>query len=158
MKHLVLSMMVLCGAASAQQTIVVETLDGGPGQIVTMPDEPSRFSVDKDLGNVTSEVATPAVKAGGAMLRGLDKLNGIVVDFDLDNGYSRTFGDLRVDLGECRHPEDNATGEGYAYLTIYDGLDAEGPVFQGWMVASSPALNALDHARYDVWVLRCKTS
>ncbi len=62
------------------------------------------------------------------------------------------------DLGECRHPEDNATGEGYAYLTIYDGPDAEGPVFQGWMVASSPALNALDHARYDVWVLRCKTS
>ena len=31
------------------------------------------------------------------------------------------------------------------------------PVFAGWMVASSPALSALDHARYDVWVLRCVT-
>ncbi|MGB0800115.1 MAG: DUF2155 domain-containing protein, partial [Planktomarina sp.] len=28
----------------------------------------------------------------------------------------------------------------------------------GWMVASSPALNALEHPRYDIWVLRCKTS
>jgi len=31
------------------------------------------------------------------------------------------------------------------------------PVFKGWMIASSPALNALDHPRYDVWVLRCIT-
>jgi hypothetical protein len=29
------------------------------------------------------------------------------------------------------------------------------PVFSGWMVASSPALSALDHPRYDVWVLNC---
>ncbi|MEZ5716636.1 MAG: DUF2155 domain-containing protein [Paracoccaceae bacterium] len=31
------------------------------------------------------------------------------------------------------------------------------PIFTGWMVASSPALNAMDHRRYDVWVLRCIT-
>ena len=30
--------------------------------------------------------------------------------------------------------------------------------FAGWMIADSPALNALDHPRYDVWVLRCITS
>ncbi|MGB1970407.1 MAG: DUF2155 domain-containing protein, partial [Paracoccaceae bacterium] len=30
--------------------------------------------------------------------------------------------------------------------------------FMGWMVASSPALNPLDHRRYDVWVLRCAMS
>ena len=27
--------------------------------------------------------------------------------------------------------------------------------FQGWMLASSPALNPLDHPLYDVWVLEC---
>jgi hypothetical protein len=26
------------------------------------------------------------------------------------------------------------------------------------MVASSPALSALDHPRYDVWVMRCSSS
>ena len=30
-------------------------------------------------------------------------------------------------------------------------------VFSGWMFASSPALNALEHAVYDVWVIDCQT-
>ena len=28
--------------------------------------------------------------------------------------------------------------------------------FYGWMFASSPALSALDHPRYDIWVLKCR--
>ncbi len=32
------------------------------------------------------------------------------------------------------------------------------PIFVGWMIASAPALNALDHPRYDVWMLSCLTS
>ena len=28
-------------------------------------------------------------------------------------------------------------------------------LFSGWMLASSPALNALEHPVYDVWVLDC---
>ena len=31
-------------------------------------------------------------------------------------------------------------------------------IFKGWMFASSPALSALDHPRYDVWVLSCSSS
>ncbi|MEO0381372.1 MAG: DUF2155 domain-containing protein, partial [Pseudomonadota bacterium] len=27
-----------------------------------------------------------------------------------------------------------------------------------WMIASAPALSAMEHARYDVWVMRCTTS
>lgn len=30
-------------------------------------------------------------------------------------------------------------------------------IFSGWMFASSPALNALEHPVYDVWVIDCKT-
>lgn len=30
-------------------------------------------------------------------------------------------------------------------------------IFTGWMFASSPALNALEHPVYDVWVIDCKT-
>ncbi|WP_421749485.1 DUF2155 domain-containing protein [Cognatishimia sp.] len=99
-----------------------------------------------------------AVPGSGAVLRGLDKMNGQVEDFELQNGYSIGFGNLRVDLAECRHPDDNATGEAFAFLTIYDGPAVGDPAFQGWMIASSPALSAMDHARYDVWVLRCTTS
>lgn len=31
-------------------------------------------------------------------------------------------------------------------------------IFTGWMFADSPALNAVDHAVYDVWLIECKTS
>ena len=149
---------LLAVPATAQQ-ITVETLDSESGpQIIIVPEQPDVFTLQRDLGRVTSEVAVSAVKGQGALLRGLDKLNGDVVDLELDNGYSVAFGDLRVDLAECRHPDDNAAGEAFAFLTIYEGREAVDPVFQGWMIASSPALNALDHARFDIWVLRCKTS
>jgi hypothetical protein len=93
----------------------------------------------------------------GAVLRGLDKVNAEFQDIEILNGTSVRYERLVIDLGECRYPENNPAGDAYAYLTIRDQGAAQ-PVFQGWMLASSPALNALDHARYDVWVLRCKTS
>lgn len=40
------------------------------------------------------------------------------------------------------------------HLTILDAASTT-PDFDGWMTASSPALSALDHPRYDVWPLRC---
>lgn len=41
---------------------------------------------------------------------------------------------------------------------VLDGPKAEGVnIFRGWMFASTPALNALEHPVYDVWVIDCKT-
>ena len=93
----------------------------------------------------------------GAVLRGLDTVNAQFQDIEILNGTSVRYQRLIIDLGECRYPEGNPAGDAYAFLTIRNEGEAA-PVFQGWMLASSPALNALDHSRYDVWVLRCKTS
>ncbi|MEM9581866.1 MAG: DUF2155 domain-containing protein [Pseudomonadota bacterium] len=65
------------------------------------------------------------------------------------------FGALRITMHDCRYPANNPAGDAYLHLTIYD-RGIEKPVFDGWMVASSPALSALDHPRYDVWAIRCK--
>ena len=149
MKRFLTAMAICVPVMVCAQEIVVETLEI----------EPQTFeSLRQPLGDVTSETVVGAVVAEGAMLRGLDKLTGDLVDFELQNGYSLNFGALRVDMAQCRHPEDNATGEAYAYLTILENNGEGASVFEGWMIASSPALNALDHPRYDVWVLRCKTS
>lgn len=42
---------------------------------------------------------------------------------------------------------------------MYENSPAIDPdrIFSGWMFASSPALNALEHPVYDVWVIDCKT-
>lgn len=105
--------------------------------------------------------ATPAVAenvstAPAAILRGLDKVDGSLTDMEMATGESRNYGRLQITLGACRYPKGNPSGNAYAHLTIREG-DAQTPIFAGWMIAKTPALNALDHARYDVWVLRCKT-
>lgn len=90
----------------------------------------------------------------GAILRGLEKVSGVVVDIPLQPGQQADFGPLTVELTECRYPQGDPAADAFAFLTIRD----EGaPIFLGWMIASSPALNALDHPRFDIWVLRCKT-
>ncbi|MGH1413645.1 MAG: DUF2155 domain-containing protein [Pelagimonas sp.] len=111
------------------------------------------------LGSLGSPVAAQeAVNTGaGAVLRALDKLNAKVSDISLLNGERRTMGLLEVTLNECRYPKGNPSGDAYAFITIREAGVSE-PVYRGWMVASSPALNPLDHSRYDVWVLRCTTS
>jgi len=100
---------------------------------------------------------TRVLSAPGALLRGLDKVSGEVTDLALDVGETVAIGRLSVTLEECRYPADDPAGDAFAHLTIRaEGL--EGPAFDGWMIASSPALSALDHPRYDVWVMRCRSS
>lgn len=99
----------------------------------------------------------PAERGSSAVLRGLDKVNGHSVDAEIQVGGSAAVFGLIVTLAECRYPTANPTGDAYAYLTIRDPQNGE-VFFDGWMIASSPALSALDHSRYDVWVMRCKSS
>jgi len=105
----------------------------------------------------TIGAAQEAVTGAAADLRVLDKLNGVVTDISLRDGESRNLGYLSIRLDECRYPAANPSGDAFAELTV-TYRDQEDPVFQGWLIASAPALNAMEHPRYDVWVLRCKTS
>lgn len=90
----------------------------------------------------------------GGILRWLDKLTGATGDIELLRGQSAIAGRLTIQLDSCRYPTGNPASDATAHLTI---IDPELPdtAFSGWMLASSPALSALDHPRYDVWVLRC---
>lgn len=106
---------------------------------------------------LTEELETAEADIGlGAVLRGLDRVNGQTVDLELTNGASGEVFGLLVTLKECRYPVNNPTGDAFAFLTVQD-LESGSRFFEGWMIASAPALNALDHNRYDVWALRCNT-
>ena len=94
--------------------------------------------------------------AEGGVIRWLDKITGKTGDVTLTRGQAASNGRLTIQLDACRYPEDNPAAEAEAHLTILDSSRAD-PVFAGWMLASSPGLSALDHPRYDVWVLRCLT-
>ncbi|MEL6644725.1 MAG: DUF2155 domain-containing protein [Pseudomonadota bacterium] len=125
-------------------SIVVESLSGS--------------STSETIGLRPRAAPAEAVdQAPAAVLRGLDKVSGVVRDIEIAVGETAQLGRLSVSLSECRYPVANPSGNAYAWLDItVEGLSD--PAFQGWMMAASPALNALDHPRYDVWVIRCSNS
>lgn len=101
-------------------------------------------------------MAQEAAVAQGGTLRWLDKVTGQTGDVELSRGQSTTRGFLTIQLDECRYPAADPASDAFAHVTISDSRANE-PAFSGWMIASSPALSALDHPRYDVWVLSCQS-
>ncbi len=111
------------------------------------------------LAGLAWPAVAEAVRTGvgtGAVLRTLDKVSGEVIDVEMAAGQTMAYGPLQVTLHECRYPANNRSGDAFGLIQIVDARAVE-ELFAGWMVASSPALNALEHRRYDVWVLRCIT-
>ena len=94
----------------------------------------------------------------GASLQGLDKVNARISAIDAPRDKPVRFGTLEIVVRACkkRPPEDPP--ESAAFLEIRDlrKPDAPSVVFSGWMFASTPALSAMEHPIYDVWVLDCK--
>ncbi len=114
-------------------------------------------------GALAQDGATPPAPSDriaegtGAVLRGLDRVAGTSGDISIARGGEVRLGHLIIMLSECRYPVENPAGEAYAWIDIFD-TRADEIIFSGWMIASSPALNALDHSRYDLWVINCTTS
>lgn len=101
-----------------------------------------------------------AVRTGsgpGGVLRTLDKVSGEVIDVEMAAGQTMAYGPLQVTLHECRYPANNPSGDAFGLIQVVDARKVS-ELFAGWMIASSPALHALEHPRYDVWLLRCNTS
>jgi hypothetical protein len=117
------------------------------------------------LGFAAMAIAPPAASAETVVLRALDKTYGVTRDIQAPVGKAVKFGTLSIVAKSCSKRAPEETPEISAYLEIHDtplSGDPKKPaeekaVFSGWMFWSSPALNALDHPSYDVWVMDCKT-
>ena len=93
-----------------------------------------------------------------AVLQTLDKVTARVSTVDVPVGRGIRLGTLLIYVRECDKKPPEETPESAAFLEIAEQRPGEQPVriFTGWMFASSPGLNALEHPVYDVWVLDCK--
>ena len=99
-----------------------------------------------------------AIEGNAVVLQGLDKVTARVSTFETSIGNSVRFGTLEIIPRACDRTPPEEPPESTAYLDITDMRPGAPPIdlFHGWMFASSPALNALEHPVYDVWVLECK--
>ena len=92
------------------------------------------------------------------IMQGLDKVTARVSTFQALLGATVRFGTLEITVKSCDRTPPEEPPESAVFLEVMEKRPEE-PVtelFTGWMFSSSPALSALEHPVYDVWVLECK--
>lgn len=148
---------LVAGAALAQ---VSTPGDSAPPQedVPDLPDLPPA-PVPPPGGEVAPPLVPELKPAAGAVLQGLDKVTAQITTLTVPIGGSASFGTLTIHLRACVPSKPDEAPEAAAFLEIVDiRPDQEPvPVFSGWMFASSPALSALEHPVYDIWVKACST-
>ena len=112
------------------------------------------------------EVIIPAPPSGaapnalGVVLGGIDKVAARTAKFEANLKQKVFYNTLIITAYACKTRPPEEPPESAAFLEIQerkpDGTTQK--LFSGWMFASSPALNALEHPVYDVWVVSCKTA
>jgi hypothetical protein len=95
-----------------------------------------------------------------AVLRALDKVTARISTIEAPVGQPVTFGTLRIIARTCEKRPPEEPPEAAAFLHVEESRPNEVPVtvFRSWMFASSPAVSAMDHPIYDIWVLDCVSS
>ncbi len=97
--------------------------------------------------------------ADHVVLQGLDKETAQILTFEGRVGQTVRFRTLQIVIRRCQRTPPDQPPEKAAFLQIYDVNSAtkeKSQVFSGWMFKSKPALSAMDHAIYDVWVKDCR--
>lgn len=95
--------------------------------------------------------------AAVVVLRALDKITARVSTFEVPVGETVEFVTLQITARYCDKQPPTETPESAAFLEVVETKPGEPPAvrFSGWMFASSPALSAMDHPVYDLWVIDC---
>ena len=95
-----------------------------------------------------------------AAFSGLDKITGRITKFDVYIDETVQFGALQITPRACytRPPTEAQRTSVFVEVDQVSLQQTVRRIFTGWMFADSPALNAIDHAVYDIWLVDCKTT
>lgn len=127
--------------------------------LAVLPAAPTRAQIVTEGQGETFDAARSEDATGRiAILRALDKVTARTVDLEVPVDEPIRFGTLNITVRYCRTRPPEEPPETFAFLEIEEEPDSRTAVrlFTGWMIASSPALNPLEHPVYDVWVVGCR--
>lgn len=97
------------------------------------------------------------ISLGQVVLRGLDKVTGRLSTMTVNVGEKAQFGALDIYVRVCMTHPPEETPENAAFLQVIEKkTEGQLKLFSGWMFSSSPALSAMEHPVYDVWVIKCQ--
>lgn len=102
--------------------------------------------------------AADRIRNPTAIFSGLDKVTGRIISFEVAIDETVQFGALQLTPKVCWTRPPTEAPHTTAFIEVDEvTLDNEyRRIFNGWMFAASPGLNAIDHAVYDVWLTDCK--
>lgn len=97
------------------------------------------------------------IETNTARMQAMDKITGKVSEIDVPVNAPVRFGSFSVLVRKCVTKTPEETPENTAFVDVVDDYNNQEPVniFKGWMFSSSPALSAVEHPIYDVWLLKC---
>lgn len=99
------------------------------------------------------------IQMNTAKMQAMDKITGKVSVIEVPVNGEVKFGSFSIVVRACKATPPEETPENYAFVDVAD-TTKDGKlynIFKGWMMSSSPALNAVEHPIYDVWLLECLT-
>ena len=109
------------------------------------------------LSFTVSAVASD-LEGSSAVLRSVDKITGRTQTIEIPIGIATQMGNLQITLSRCLKKPPEETPEDAAFLLVKE-KNKEGDfdtVFNGWMFSSNPAISAMEHPIWDIWVLDCQ--
>ncbi len=92
-----------------------------------------------------------------AVFAALDKVTASISPLNASLNSTQTFGALKVTARACYTREPTEPPKTSAFVEV-DEVMLDGStrrIFSGWMFAESPALNAVEHPVFDIWLTDC---
>ena len=140
--------------------VIAETADDTAGQ-----DEPETPAAPVVKADETPAAPTRRQRRRVAIVEAVDKLTAETMRFEVEVGGRpvRFRKSLIFTARACEiSAPDELVTDAVAYLEV--GIQPRGvlqsgaprQIFRGWMFASSPGVNGLEHPIYDAWVVGCK--
>lgn len=112
------------------------------------------------LAALSAPAIAKEIETNTAKLQAMDKITGRVNVIEAPVNSVVKFGSFSIIVRACKTRPPEETPDNYAFVDVVDiGQDNQQQnIFKGWMISSSPALNAVEHPIYDVWLLQCINS
>ena len=109
----------------------------------------------------------PRARSSVAILQALDKVTAETIRFEVPVGQPVRYKTLVFTVRACETTAPDEGVQDFSAYVLIDSQPAPSPgkeipsarqVFRGWMYASSPGLNPLQHPVYDAWLIACKAT
>ena len=155
---------------------VPEAEEPPPTPAPPAPARPAPTTVEKPATSTARPTVPTAEKpvepmrrsrSGAAIIQAIDKVTAETLRFEAPIGQPIRYKTLVFTVRACEtSAADESSPDSVAYMTIDSqpkSLTGRAPpppkqVFKGWMFASSPGLNPLQHPVYDAWLIACRAS